>query len=62
MGIFECLAISKKIGELILAKADSTVIRDQAIKEGMATMFQDGIRKAEAGTTTIEEVLRVILV
>lgn len=61
MGIFECLAMSKKISELIIAKADSAVIRDQAIKEGMITMFQDGIRKAESGVTTIEEVLRVIL-
>jgi len=61
IGIFECLPTSKAISDLILAKADSSVIRNQAIKEGMITMFQDGIRKAEAGTTTIEEVLRVIL-
>jgi len=34
-------------------------LRAAAIKEGMLTMFEDGIRKSLAGVTTIEEVLRV---
>ena len=34
-------------------------IQRQAIAEGMDTMYQDGLRKALIGLTTIEEVLRV---
>jgi len=60
IGIFECLSVSKEINRLILNRADSTTIKEQAIKEGMTTMAQDGLRKVEAGLTTIEEVLRVI--
>jgi len=62
IGIFECLSISKEINKLILERADSSAIRAQAIKDGMTTMAQDGLRKVEAGLTTIEEVLRVIRV
>ena len=40
--------------------ATSDEIEDQAKKEGMLTMIEDGIVKAVQGTTTIEEVLRVI--
>lgn len=60
VGIFECLNVSKDINKLILERADSAAIRNQAIKEGMTTMAQDGLRKVEAGETTVEEVLRVI--
>jgi general secretion pathway protein E len=34
-------------------------IETQARKEGMRTMYEDGLVKALAGTTTIEEVMRV---
>jgi general secretion pathway protein E len=39
--------------------ATSTELRAEAIKEGMVTMYEDGMRKALAGITTFEEVLRV---
>jgi len=35
-------------------------LRAQAVAGGMVTMFEDGLRKAEQGMTTIEEILRVI--
>jgi type II secretory ATPase GspE/PulE/Tfp pilus assembly ATPase PilB-like protein len=38
----------------------SDAIEEQARKEGMLTMIEDGIVKAVKGMTTIEEVLRVI--
>ena len=59
IGIFECLDVSKNIRKLILKKATASEIKTQAIKEGMASMFQDGLRKVETGVTSIEEVLRV---
>lgn len=59
IGIFEILEISKDIKALIVKKADSEVIAQQAIKEGMTTMLDDGLDKIKKGLTTLEEVLRV---
>ena len=38
--------------------ANAAELKSQAMKDGMLTMYEDGLRKAVAGTTTIEEVLR----
>jgi type IV pilus assembly protein PilB len=60
VGIFEFLPITETIKELIVKEAASDQIQNQAIKEGMHTMVEDGFIKAAQGITTIEEVLRVI--
>ena len=60
IGIFEVFNVDEKIRELILKNASIDEIKEEAIKGGMITMFEDGLRKAEAGITTLEEVLRVI--
>ncbi len=59
MGIFEVLEVTVGIRELIMKRADAGVIAASAAEEGMTTMFEDGLRKAVEGITTIEEVLRV---
>ena len=45
--------------KLIIERVSAEKIKDLAIKEKMTTMLEDGFRKVEAGTTTLEEVLRV---
>jgi type IV pilus assembly protein PilB len=60
MGIQEILVVSEPIRNLIIEGATAEKIKDQAEKEGMLTMVEDGIYKAAAGVTTIEEVLRVV--
>ncbi len=60
IGIFEVMRVSDPIKELILKSASALEIRRVAIKEGMLTMFEDGLLKVESGVTTIEEVLRVV--
>ncbi len=60
IGIFEVLQISDPIKELIIQKANTKDIANQAIKEGMRTMIEDGFVKAAKGLTSIEEILRVI--
>ncbi len=60
IGIHEVLRVSTPIKELIMRGATADEIDDQARKEGMLTMFEDGIFKAIQGLTTIEEVFRVI--
>lgn len=59
IGIYEVLAVTKPIQELILNKASGNKIFDQSIKDGMITMKQDGFVKVLLGMTTIEEVIRV---
>jgi len=59
IGIFEVIKISREVEKLIINHSTSNAIQDQAIKEGMITMKQDGYLKALDGMTTLEEVLRV---
>jgi type IV pilus assembly protein PilB len=59
IGLHEVLAMSDTIKNLVMSGATADAVEDQAKKEGMITMFEDGIVKAVQGTTTIEEVLRV---
>jgi len=59
IGIHEVLKMSETIKHLIVANATSDDIEKQAKKEGMITMFEDGIMKAVQGITSLEEVMRV---
>lgn len=59
VGIYEVLYNSEAVQKLIMSRATSTQIQEQAIREGMITMQIDGLIKALRGETTIEEVLRV---
>jgi type IV pilus assembly protein PilB len=58
--IHEVLKLSPAIKNMIVKNATSGEIEEQAKKEGMMTMLEDGIFKAAQGMTTIEEVFRVI--
>ncbi|HEX2792443.1 MAG TPA: GspE/PulE family protein [Candidatus Paceibacterota bacterium] len=60
MGIHEILDVSPAIRDLILHSATSDAIEEQARKEGMLTMLEDGLYKATRGITSIEEVLRAV--
>ncbi|AHF05281.1 general secretion pathway protein E [Marichromatium purpuratum 984] len=57
--IGELLILSEAIRAAVLDHAGATEIRRIARAEGMVTMFEDGVAKARAGLTSIEEVLRV---
>jgi type IV pilus assembly protein PilB len=59
LGIFELLMMGPKIRELSFQGAPTQEIRKEAIKAGMTTLYEDGIRKVLEGITTIEEVFRV---
>lgn len=60
IGIHEVLMMSAGIKQLIMAGKTADEIEEQAKKEGMLTMLEDGIFLAASGLTTIEEVFRVI--
>ena len=59
LGIYELLAISDPIRELVVSRASSSVIKAQAQKEGLITLREDAYRKLFEGKTTLEELLRV---
>lgn len=59
MGLYEVFSVSDQIQKLIIDRSTSAVIQNQAIKEGMVTMRQDGYLKVLAGQTTISEINRV---
>jgi type II secretory ATPase GspE/PulE/Tfp pilus assembly ATPase PilB-like protein len=58
VGIFEVLTINEEIEKLILEMAGEAEIAVAALESGMITMLQDGILKAVAGVTSIDEVNR----
>jgi type IV pilus assembly protein PilB len=60
MGIYEVLPVTETIKDLIIRRSTADALQEQAQKEGMVTMVEDGFLKAAQGITSIEEVLRVI--
>jgi len=61
IGIFEVLNVTEEIRKAIISPEFSLdALRALAKKQGMITMFEDGIRKVELGLTTIEELFRVM--
>ncbi len=60
IGIHEILSVSSAVRDLILHGGITDAIEGQARKEGMLTMFEDGLYKATRGVTSLEEVLRAV--
>ena len=59
MGIYEVFSITPKFQQAISQGMTSAELQKMAVEAGMITLLQDGIMKAKAGVTSIEEVLRV---
>ena len=51
--------MSDNLRRMIMQHAGMGELEEAARKEGMRTMYEDGLVKALQGQTTIEEVLRV---
>ena len=59
VGIFELMVTGDTIREMCVQRLNAAAIRNQALKEGMITLRQDGWRKVLQGITTVDEVARV---
>jgi general secretion pathway protein E len=57
--ILEMLPMTDPLRTLVMKHAQSNELKAEAQREGMVSMYEDGMRKALAGDTTFEEVLRV---
>jgi type IV pilus assembly protein PilB len=59
LAVFEILEMTPQLSEIILREPSETKIEEEAKRQGMITMKQDGILKVLEGVTSVEEVLRV---
>ncbi len=57
-GVFEVMPITPRVRTMILDRSSNTILKKQAVSEGMLTLRQDALLKLKAGMTTVEEVLR----
>ncbi len=58
VGLYEVLAFSDEIRDMILSGASSIELKRKAIEEGMVSLRMAGLAKIREGVTTLEEVLR----
>ena len=59
IGVFEILEMTNELSDIISKEPEEQKISQEAHRQGMITMRQDGILKVLDGVTTVEEVLRV---
>jgi type IV pilus assembly protein PilB len=59
-GIHEMMTVNEEIADLIVRRAPVSEIRNAARANGMKMLREDGLRKVLAGTTTPEEIQRVV--
>ncbi len=61
IGVFELLILNELVRDAILARRTSHEIRNISIEySGLVTLLEDGLVKAAAGLTTVEEILRCL--
>ena len=58
-GIFEILEMTEELANIIMKEPSEIKIQEEANRQGMVTMKQDGILKVLDGLTSLEEVTRV---
>jgi general secretion pathway protein E/type IV pilus assembly protein PilB len=58
LGIYEVFVINEEVQKLIYERVSAHVLRKAARELGMRTLREDGVRKAVAGLTTPEEVMK----
>lgn len=60
LGIYEVMPMTKEIEEIILSESVSEYkLQEVAVANGLVTMVQDGLLRAIAGITSVEEVFSV---
>lgn len=60
-GLYEIMIVDEELRDLIAKGANSSVLMEAALKNGMRSLREQALRKAEKGDLTLEEVLRVTM-
>ncbi len=58
-GVYEVLEMTPELAEIVLKEPSEAKIAEEAKRQGMVTMKQDGVMKILEGITSVEEVLRM---
>jgi type IV pilus assembly protein PilB len=61
LGLYEIMPMSEEIEMLTAERKSSEEILRVAIEQGMVTLREDGLDKARAGLTSLEEIFRVVI-
>ena len=61
MGLYEVMPMSEQIERMTAERRSAEDIRRVAMEEGMATLREDGLRKALLGETSLDEIFRVVV-
>lgn len=59
LGIFEMFEMTEQLESIILGNLSESAMREEAQRQGMITMFQDGILKVLKGVVSLEELLEI---
>ncbi len=59
VGIYQVMPVSEAIGRIIMENGNAMQLADQARQEGIADLRMSGLRKVQAGVTSLEEINRV---
>lgn len=59
VGLYEVLLINKQIRHIITSGANIDELLDQARKDGMTLIVEDGVKKVKAGMISLNELIRV---
>lgn len=62
IGLYEVMPMSEEIQRLTVQESSATIIMEQAKREGILSMKEDGFYKVIKGLTSLEEVMRVVAV
>ena len=61
MGLYEVMPMSEQLERMTAERRSVDDMRRVAIEEGMATLRDDGLRKALRGETSLDEIFRVVV-
>lgn len=59
IGIFEMMEMTDQLEKIVLGTLSEAAMREEARRQGMLTMFQDGILKVLRGVVSLEELLEI---
>jgi type IV pilus assembly protein PilB len=59
IALYEVMPFTERLKELVLQGGSSAELKEEMIRDGVATLRMAGIEKIKAGVTTIDEILRV---
>jgi type II secretory ATPase GspE/PulE/Tfp pilus assembly ATPase PilB-like protein len=60
--VSELLTATEPFREAVLKKVPTSALEEIAVKEGMRTLWQNGLNRAITGQTSLEEIIRVVAV